>query len=192
MKKIKVSSKIKSKLTSTDGKSKNLDLKKVKILPKIKSESFGTDGSKSKNLDLKKVKILPRIKGKPLTSNAKSKKSLEKKLMKSRISGFPIVGIGASAGGLEAIEQFLEGIPNNSGMAFVIIQHLDPTHKGMMTELLQRNTTMKVVEVFDRLKVKPNHIYVVHWVSRLLRKRADSFWFRTPLRLNSMLCPAML
>ena len=53
---------------------------------------------------------------------------------------FPIVGIGASAGGLEALEQFLGHVPENSGMAFVIIQHLDPTHKGIMPELLQRAT----------------------------------------------------
>jgi len=56
----------------------------------------------------------------------------------------PIVGIGASAGGLEALEQFLANIAPNSGMAFVVVQHLDPTHKGIMTELLQRTTAMTV------------------------------------------------
>ena len=55
-------------------------------------------------------------------------------------SAFPIVGIGASAGGLEALEQFLGHVPAGSGMAFVIVQHLDPTHKGIMAELLQRAT----------------------------------------------------
>ena len=55
-------------------------------------------------------------------------------------SAFPIVGIGASAGGLEALEQFLKHVPEGSGMAFVIVQHLDPTHKGIMVELLQRAT----------------------------------------------------
>jgi two-component system CheB/CheR fusion protein len=69
---------------------------------------------------------------------------------------FPIVGIGASAGGLEALEQFLENVPENSGMAFVIVQHLDPTHKGIMPELLQRTTGMKVVQVKDRTKVQPH------------------------------------
>lgn len=53
---------------------------------------------------------------------------------------FPIVGIGASAGGLEALEQFLGHVPVGSHMAFVIVQHLDPTHKGIMPELLQRAT----------------------------------------------------
>ena len=55
-------------------------------------------------------------------------------------SAFPIVGIGASAGGLEALELFLKHVPEGSGMAFVIVQHLDPTHKGIMVELLQRTT----------------------------------------------------
>jgi two-component system CheB/CheR fusion protein len=74
---------------------------------------------------------------------------------------FPIVGVGASAGGLEALEQFLRPLPAQCGMAFVIVQHLDPTHKGMMAELLQRATTMKVTQVKDRQKVEPNHVYVI-------------------------------
>ncbi|MFH1036222.1 MAG: chemotaxis protein CheB [Pseudomonadota bacterium] len=74
---------------------------------------------------------------------------------------FPIVGVGASAGGLEALEQFLGGVPENSGMAFVIVQHLDPTHQGIMAELLQRGTKMKVGQVKDRTKVQPNCVYVI-------------------------------
>jgi two-component system CheB/CheR fusion protein len=74
---------------------------------------------------------------------------------------FPIVGIGASAGGLEAIEQFLRHVPEGSGMAFVVVQHLDPTHKGMLVELLQRATAMKVIQVKDRLRVEPDRVYVI-------------------------------
>ena len=74
---------------------------------------------------------------------------------------FPIVGIGASAGGLEALEQFLGRVPADSGMAFVIVQHLDPTHKGVMPELLQRATGMKVIQVKDRTPVRPNTVYVI-------------------------------
>ncbi len=74
---------------------------------------------------------------------------------------FPIAGIGASAGGLEALEQFLGNVPENSGIAFVVIQHLDPTHKGIMTELLQRTTPMKVVQVKDRMRVKPDCVYLI-------------------------------
>jgi chemotaxis methyl-accepting protein methylase len=76
-------------------------------------------------------------------------------------SAFPIVGIGASAGGLEALELFLKHVPEGGGMAFVIVQHLDPTHKGIMVELLQRATPMSVVQVRDRQKVVPEHVYVI-------------------------------
>src|ERR1044072_2252368 len=74
---------------------------------------------------------------------------------------FPIVGIGASAGGLEALEQFLTRVPAGSGMAFAVIQHLDPTHKGMLPELLQRSTGMHVVQVKDRTQVQPDCVYVI-------------------------------
>ena len=74
---------------------------------------------------------------------------------------FPIVGIGASAGGLEALEQFLRCVPAGSGMAFVIVQHLDPTHKGIMAELLHRVTGMKVMQVKDRTRVRPDCVYVI-------------------------------
>jgi two-component system CheB/CheR fusion protein len=74
---------------------------------------------------------------------------------------FPIVGIGASAGGLEALELFLKHVPEGSGMAFVIVQHLDPTHKGIMVELLQRATRLPVVQVRDRQKVAAERVYVI-------------------------------
>ena len=74
---------------------------------------------------------------------------------------FPIVGIGASAGGLEALEQFMASVPAGSGMAFVVVQHLDPTRKGLMVELLQRTTRMKVIQVKDRTKVHPDCVYVI-------------------------------
>ncbi len=74
---------------------------------------------------------------------------------------FPIVGIGASAGGLEALEGFVENMPNNSGMAFVIVQHLDPKHVSLLPELLQRKTEMNVVQVTNHLKVEINNVYVI-------------------------------
>jgi chemotaxis methyl-accepting protein methylase len=74
---------------------------------------------------------------------------------------FPIVGLGASAGGLEALELFLRHVPADCGMAFVIVQHLDPNHKGAMPELLQRCTTMPVSEVQDRTVVLPSHVYII-------------------------------
>ncbi len=74
---------------------------------------------------------------------------------------FPIVGIGASAGGLEALEQFFSNMPSDTGMAFVVIQHLDPTHVGILPELLQRVTTMPVRQAMDGLAVEPNSVYVI-------------------------------
>jgi two-component system CheB/CheR fusion protein len=74
---------------------------------------------------------------------------------------FPIIGLGASAGGLEAIEQFLRHVPPKSGLGFVIVQHLDPTHKGLMVELLQRSTPMPVIQIKDRTKIEPDHVYVI-------------------------------
>ena len=79
------------------------------------------------------------------------------------ISGdtFPIVGIGASAGGLEAFTEMLQALPPDTGMAFVFIQHLDPKHVSLLTDLLQRQTTMTVQEATNGLRVEPNRIYVI-------------------------------
>ena len=74
---------------------------------------------------------------------------------------FHIIGIGASAGGLEAFEQFFRNISPNSGMAFVLVSHLDPDHASMLTEILQRTTTMPVVEALDQVTVKPNNVYAI-------------------------------
>ena len=74
---------------------------------------------------------------------------------------FPIVGIGASAGGLEAFEQFFNNMPPDNGMAFVLVQHLDPTHKSILTDLIRSFTRMSVTEVKDGMKVEPDTIYVI-------------------------------
>lgn len=77
------------------------------------------------------------------------------------LSSFPIIGIGASAGGLEAMEEFLKHVPIDSGMAFIFVQHLDPNHKCMLCELLQRRTLLPVEQVVDRVVVKPDNVYVI-------------------------------
>jgi two-component system CheB/CheR fusion protein len=74
---------------------------------------------------------------------------------------FPIVGIGASAGGLIALEQFLSHVPVDCGMAFVVVQHLDPHREGMLVELLRRRTHMPVEEVSDQMALMPNQVYVI-------------------------------
>src|SRR5512147_2642707 len=78
-----------------------------------------------------------------------------------RNQSFPIVGMGASAGGLEAFEQFFSHVPLNIGMAFILVPHLDPGHASMMTELLRRVTKLEVNEAKDGVKVEPNHVYVI-------------------------------
>ena len=72
-----------------------------------------------------------------------------------------VVGIGASAGGLEALQQFLTFLPGNTGMAFVIIQHLAPDHKSLLTDILGKYTSMPVIEARDGMRVLRNHIYMI-------------------------------
>ena len=74
---------------------------------------------------------------------------------------FPIVGIGCSAGGLNALEKFFTHAPADSGMAFVVVQHLAPSHESTLPELLQRFTRMTVVEAGDGMRIKRNCVYVI-------------------------------
>ncbi len=79
------------------------------------------------------------------------------------LTGFPVVGIGASAGGLAAFEAFFAGMPadKDPGMAFVLVQHLAPDHKSILTELVKRYTRMEVFEVEDGVRVRPNCAYII-------------------------------
>ena len=72
-----------------------------------------------------------------------------------------VVGIGASAGGLEALQQLLTFLPSNTGMAFVIIQHLAPNHKSLLTDILGKYTVMPVIEAQDGMRVERNHVYMI-------------------------------
>jgi two-component system CheB/CheR fusion protein len=72
-----------------------------------------------------------------------------------------IVGIGASAGGLEAIKELLEKLPGDTGMALVLVQHMDPQHKSALTEIFSKITSMPVSEVEDKTVVKPDHVYII-------------------------------
>ena len=74
---------------------------------------------------------------------------------------FPVVGIGASAGGLDAFKKLLKAIPEDSGMAYVLVQHLDPKHESLLPELLQKVTKIPVMEISDDLRVEPDHIYII-------------------------------
>jgi len=102
-----------------------------------------------------------------------------------------IVGIGASAGGLVALEQFLEQTPQNSGMAYIVVQHLDPTQKTLLPELLQRVTAMPVCEAEQGMGIEPDHIYVIPPNTELsvvdgvlkLAKPADPRGMRLPVNV---------
>ncbi len=74
---------------------------------------------------------------------------------------FPIVGIGASAGGLEAFEKFFTNMPSDGGMAFILVQHLDPTHESMLVDIIQRYTHMQVVQVTSGMGLQPDTIYII-------------------------------
>ncbi|HNV28975.1 MAG TPA: chemotaxis protein CheB [Cyclobacteriaceae bacterium] len=91
----------------------------------------------------------------------KVKKSQAKRLTKSHSYPFPIVAIGASAGGLEAISELLKYLSPVTGMAFIYVQHLSPDHKSLLTALLAKVTTMKVQDVKDKILIEPNNVYVI-------------------------------
>jgi two-component system CheB/CheR fusion protein len=90
-----------------------------------------------------------------------SKKKVDASAPHKTEQDFPIVGIGASAGGLDAFKRFLQAIPADSGMAYVLVQHLDPTHQSVLPELLARATKIPVLEITDDIHLAPNHIYVI-------------------------------
>jgi two-component system, chemotaxis family, CheB/CheR fusion protein len=81
--------------------------------------------------------------------------------IKARAGGFPIVGIGASAGGLEAFTKILSHLPADIGMSFVLLLHLDPKHESLSADILSRVSRMPVTEVKDGLKVEPNRVYII-------------------------------
>ena len=78
-----------------------------------------------------------------------------------RPADFPIVAIGASAGGLEAVSELLAAAAPRSGMAFIVVQHLDPSHQSLLPEILAKKTTMRVVSAAEGLTVEPDHVYVI-------------------------------
>src|SRR5213592_3990052 len=88
-------------------------------------------------------------------------KEKEKKKPVLSANHFPVVGIGASAGGLDAFKKLLKTIPNNSGMAFVLVQHLHTSHESMLPGILQKITSIPVVEILHEIKVLPDHIYII-------------------------------
>src|SRR5438128_171849 len=73
----------------------------------------------------------------------------------------PVVGIGASAGGLEALKTFFAAMPAKTGLAFVVIVHLDPTHESLMPQLVGNVTSLTVIQARDRQPLEPDHVYII-------------------------------
>ena len=74
---------------------------------------------------------------------------------------FPVVAVGASAGGLDACRKLISALPAANGMAFILVQHLDPTHESMMVDLLAGHTSMLVLQAIDGMLIESNHLYVI-------------------------------
>lgn len=80
---------------------------------------------------------------------------------KVNAGSFPVVGIGASAGGLEALQRLLGSLSKDTGLAFVVIQHLDPAHESALSVILSRGSPVPVEEATDKVKIAPNHVYII-------------------------------
>ncbi len=74
---------------------------------------------------------------------------------------FPVVGVGASAGGLDAFKRLIRAIPENSGVAYILVQHLEPSHDSMLVEILQKITPIPIQEITNNVRVEPNRVYVI-------------------------------
>ena len=100
------------------------------------------------------------MKKKATPGRSPAKKEADTAAIPSLHDSFYVVGIGASAGGLDALERFFANMPENTGMAFIVVSHLDPNHVSIMPELIQKSTRMKLFEAEDGMRVEPNHVYV--------------------------------
>jgi two-component system, chemotaxis family, CheB/CheR fusion protein len=86
----------------------------------------------------------------------------DKDIVKERSSNlFPVVGVGASAGGLEAFKRLIKAIPEHSGIAYILVQHLEPSHESMLVDILQKITRIPVQEITNNVRVEPDHLYVI-------------------------------
>src|SRR6266446_4914141 len=108
-----------------------------------------------------KMNAIPQERGKKRRLLRQRKSAGKPVPSKKNVKPSFVVGLGASAGGLEALESFFAAMPSDSGMAFVVIQHLSPAHKSMMAELLSRHTRMPVCQAEDGVIAEPDHVYLI-------------------------------
>jgi CheB methylesterase/CheR methyltransferase, all-alpha domain/CheR methyltransferase, SAM binding domain len=122
----------------------------------------GATDKKASELKRKKRSTSSRPMSARQTQESSHKVQPETQRLKGRTPNhFPVVGIGASAGGLEAFTEMLKNLPVDTGMGFVLVQHLDPQHKSALADLLTRATSMPVREVTNNLRLEANHVYVI-------------------------------
>lgn len=107
---------------------------------------------------------------------------------KARSLDFPVVGVGASAGGLDAFKRFLSAVPADSGVAYVLVQHLDPNHESLMAELLARHAAVPVVEAGDGMAIEPNHAYMIP-PNKFLRIADHGLFLDEPTHRRGMRMP---
>ncbi|MDZ7622849.1 MAG: chemotaxis protein CheB [Ignavibacteriaceae bacterium] len=129
--------------------------------------------------------MMKKIKSKKLPRK-KQKKTVD---ISSSDNSFYVVGIGSSAGGLDALEKFFAKMPEDTGMAFIVVSHLDPNHVSIMPELIQKTTRMKIFQAQDGMKVEPNKVYVapanrdlgiLHGIIQLIEP-PEAHGFRLPI-----------
>jgi two-component system CheB/CheR fusion protein len=97
----------------------------------------------------------------PAKPNKDLKSLSERNIAKVKKRPFPIVGLGGSAGAFPSFEKFFTHLPGDSGMAFVIVLHLDPNHQGQVSELIKNYTAMPVIEAYDGIVIEPDHVYTI-------------------------------
>jgi two-component system CheB/CheR fusion protein len=115
----------------------------------------------SSSMAKKKVQVSLRRNNHRSSNGSRSDGSRTEAAASSASKNFPIIGVGASAGGLEAFTELLHALPKNNGMAFVFVQHLDPKHVSMLAEILARESKMPVLEARNGVLVQPDHVYVI-------------------------------
>lgn len=93
--------------------------------------------------------------------NSNNKPETQEQELKESLDHFPIVGIGASAGGLDALKNFFSNLPNERNIAYIVVQHLDPNHESNLDEILTRFTSLNVVQAIESIDIEPNTIYVI-------------------------------
>jgi two-component system CheB/CheR fusion protein len=137
------------------GKLKSADIKKLKH--DFKQQKATTPRIEKTSHELHQK--IEAVHGKARLARPQTAKGQGKR--ERRGAKFPIVGIGASAGGLEAMTQLLKNLPADTDMAFVLVQHLDPTHESALSSLLARATTMPVTEARNNIRLEPNQVYII-------------------------------